>query len=257
MPEVSIITPVFNAGNYLLETVNSVLNQSFKDWELFLIDDCSKDNSRDLIQNLASLDTRIHSVFKEQNSGSADTRNLGIQLASGNYIAFLDADDLWDKTFLEDSLKTLKEFQVSFCFSSYRIIDEEGKEFLPPFIIEDKNYTYSDILYYNRIGILTAIYAQTVVGKMFFDTRLKSLRDDYALWLDILKKIPFARGRKNISASYRVRKNSLTSNRWKVLLSHYKMLRIHEGLNPLNSFLLTSIHATLSAWKYSIKRFFY
>lgn len=257
MPLVSIITPVYNAEKYLQETVSSVLNQSFVDWELFLIDDFSQDKSRELIQNLAKQDTRIIPIFKERNSGSAETRNLGIQLAKGRYIAFLDADDLWDKTFLENSIQTLQDFQVGFCFSSYRIIDEEGKEFLPPFIIEDKNYTYFDILFYNRVGILTAIYDQTLLGKMFFDTRLKSLRDDYALWLDILKKIPCGRGRKEISASYRVRKNSMTSNRWKVLKSHYQMFRIHEELNPFYSFGLTSIHLFFSFWKYFLKRAFY
>lgn len=253
MPKVSVIMPAYNAVSYLEESVQSLLNQSFKDWELLLVDDCSKDDTAKLAKKLASADSRIHFVQKEKNSGSADTRNTGIQLATGEYIAFLDADDLWELDFLEKMIPFMEKNKSPFSFASYRIIDENGFEFCVPFLVKPKEYSYRNLLHYNRVGLLTAIYHVPSVGKKYFDPSLKSLRDDYALWLDILRDGKIAFANSEILARYRVRRGAATSNKKKVMLAHFRMLKNREKLSFLYAFALTLIHGIMGLRKYRNK----
>ncbi|MCW7462928.1 glycosyltransferase family 2 protein [Leptospira limi] len=253
MPKVSVIMPAYNAALYLEESVNTLLKQSFQDWELLLVDDCSKDETAKIAKELESQDKRIHFIQKEKNSGSADTRNQGIKLAKGEYIAFLDADDLWEPDFLEIMIPFMEKNNSPFSFSSYRIIDENGYEFCEPFIVETKTFTYRNLLFYNRVGLLTAIFHVPSVGKKYFDPSLKSLRDDYALWLDILREGRVAYANSAVLARYRVRRGAATSNKKKVMLAHFRMLKNREKLNPLFAFLLTIIHGFMGIRKYRIK----
>ncbi len=125
--------PSYNASSYLEAAVHSLFGQSFTDWELLLVDDCSKDNSPEIAKAFEKKDKRIRFIQKESNSGSADTRNTGIRNANGEYIAFLDSDDLWDSEFLSSMVDHMQKFNSPFSFASYRIIDEEGTEFCEPF----------------------------------------------------------------------------------------------------------------------------
>ncbi|XDD45033.1 glycosyltransferase family 2 protein [Leptospira sp. WS39.C2] len=253
MPKVSVIMPAYNAVLYLEESVNSLLNQTFKDWELLLVDDCSKDNTLTIANEIAKKDSRIHVVPKEKNSGSADTRNKGIELAKGEYIAFLDADDVWESDFLENMIAYMEKNHSPFSFASYRIIDENGFEFCHPFIVKSKVFTYNDLLFYNRVGLLTAIYHVPSVGKKYFDPSLKSLRDDYALWLDILRDGKMAYANSAILARYRVRRGAATSNKKKVMIAHFRMLKNREKLSFFYAIFLTMIHGIMGIRKYRIK----
>ncbi|XDD41513.1 glycosyltransferase family 2 protein [Leptospira sp. WS60.C2] len=253
MPKVSVIMPAYNAASYLEESVQSLLKQTYKDWELLLVDDCSKDNTLAVANEIAKKDARIQVIPKEKNSGSADTRNKGIELAKGEYIAFLDADDLWESDFLEKMIPFMEEHKAPFSFASYRIIDENGFEFCEPFRVETKPYTYRNLLHYNRVGLLTAIYHVPSVGKKFFDPSLKSLRDDYALWLDILRDGKLAFANSEILARYRVRRGAATSNKKKVMFAHFRMLRKREKLNGLYAMILTLIHGIKGLRKYKNK----
>ncbi|TGL10730.1 glycosyltransferase family 2 protein [Leptospira meyeri] len=253
MPKVSVIMPAYNAVSYLEESVQSLLDQSFKDWELLLVDDCSKDDTAILAKKIATKDPRIRFVQKEKNSGSADTRNTGINLAKGEYIAFLDADDLWEPDFLEKMIPFMEQKSSPFSFASYRIIDENGFEFCEPFLVKSKVYSYSDLLHYNRVGLLTAIYHVPSVGKKYFDPSLKSLRDDYALWLDILRDGKQAFANSEILARYRVRRGAATSNKKKVMIAHFRMLKNREKLSFLYALILTLIHGLLGLRKYKAK----
>ncbi|TGL90249.1 glycosyltransferase family 2 protein [Leptospira congkakensis] len=253
MPKVSVIMPAYNAVSYLEDSVKSLLDQSFKDWELLLVDDCSKDETANLAKKLAKADPRIRFIQKEKNSGSADTRNTGINLASGEYIAFLDADDLWESDFLEKMIPFMEKNKSPFSFASYRIIDENGFEFCEPFLVKLKSYTYSDLLHYNRVGLLTAIYHVPSVGKKYFDPSLKSLRDDYALWLDILREGKVAFANSEILARYRVRRGAATSNKKKVMLAHFRMLKNREKLSFFYALILTMIHGIMGLRKYRNK----
>ncbi|TGM51347.1 glycosyltransferase family 2 protein [Leptospira vanthielii] len=254
MPKVSVIMPAYNAVGFLEDSVLSLTNQTFKDWELLLVDDCSKDKTAELAMQLAKKDKRIIFIQKDKNSGSADTRNIGIKKASGEYIAFLDADDLWDINFLESMISHIELYKAPFAFSSYRIIDEAGVEFCDPFLVQKKKYSYRDLLFYNRVGLLTAVYSVSSVGKKYFDPSLKSLRDDYALWLDIMKEAEFAMGNSEILASYRVRRGAATSNKKKVMIAHFKMLKNREKINPIFAFFLTLIHGLRGLSKYRTKK---
>ncbi|TGM27924.1 glycosyltransferase family 2 protein [Leptospira selangorensis] len=253
MPKVSVIMPAYNAASFLEESVNSLLNQSYKDWELLLVDDCSKDSTLEVAKKIAIEDKRIQVILKEKNSGSADTRNKGIELAKGEYIAFLDADDLWESDFLEKMIPFMEKNKSPFSFASYRIIDENGLEFCEPFRVEQRSFSYRNLLHYNRVGLLTAIYHVPSVGKKFFDPSLKSLRDDYALWLDILREGRIAYANSEILARYRVRRGAATSNKKKVMFAHFRMLRNREKLNFLYALILTLIHGLNGLRKYKNK----
>ncbi|MCB1178338.1 MAG: glycosyltransferase family 2 protein [Leptospiraceae bacterium] len=242
--------PVYNSETYLPLTLNSLINQKYSNWELIAVDDKSSDSSVKILKEFSKKDQRIKLIEKEKNSGSADSRNKAIEIANGKYITFLDSDDLWDENFLIEMIAFMNSKKSIFSFSSYRFVDENGEEIIKPFIIKEKEYKYLDILFHNKVGLLTAIYDSEKCGKMYFNTSLKSLRDDYALWLDILKKEKVAFGNSKVLASYRIRKNALTANKKKVILAHYRMLRTHLGLNPFSAFFFTITHSLNGVFKY-------
>ena len=123
---ISIVMPVFNAAAWLKQTVASVQEQTHEDWELIAVDDCSSDGSFSMLQEMAEKDGRIRPVRLAENIGAARTRNEGIRLAQGRYLAFLDSDDLWKKTKLEKELAFLNERQAAFAFTAYEFGDENG-----------------------------------------------------------------------------------------------------------------------------------
>jgi len=228
---VSVITPCWNAERFLAETVNSVLSQSYSNWELLLIDDGSTDNTPELCEALAEADTRIR-VFHQNNSGSASARNLGIQNAKGRYIALLDADDLWYPQFLEKQLKCLQESDAVCVSCGYEIINEfsepVGKAIYPP-----KRITYRAMTVRNRIGCLSAVYDTQKYGKRFLRPALKSIRDDYAFWLDVVSLEGYAIGNRETLAGYRVVPHSTTGNKRKLIPQQYKFYREYLQQPPL------------------------
>lgn len=251
---VSVIMPVYNSEIFLAQSLESVLSQTYKNFELLPIDDFSKDSSRNILAEYAEKDPRIKPIFKQSNSGSADSRNFGIQKAQGRYIAFLDSDDLWDSEFLEKQLRFMKEHNSAFSFSSYRIIGEDNREILKPFIVSKLKISYYDNLFYNSVGQLTAVYNAETLGKMYFDISLRSVRDDYALWLDILKKTEFGFGNPEILASYRIRKGAVTADKKKLILPHYRMLRNREKLSVIKAAFFTLVWGVLGIRKYFLNR---
>src|SRR5688572_7032980 len=128
MPAVSVITPVHNLADHLAEAVNSVLAQTFDDWEMILVDDCSTDNSVAVASGFVARDPRVKLIRLDKNSGAAVARNAGIASAVGKYIAFLDGDDLWQPDKLQKQLAFMRENNAAFSYTAYRIIDEHGKE---------------------------------------------------------------------------------------------------------------------------------
>ena len=223
---VSIITPCYNGAKYISETIDSVLCQTYTDWEMIIINDGSKDNSAEVISTYVERDSRIK-LINQKNGGSANARNHGIRVANGRYIALLDADDIWENNFLEEQLRFMKEKNALCVYSSYKRIDENSKEILKPVICK-KQVTYNQMLITNFIGCLTGLYDTSVYGKVFLREELKSIRDDYAYWLDIVKSTGKAFGNTNVLARYRVMKNSVTGNKKKLIKSQYNFYR-----NPL------------------------
>lgn len=230
---VSIIMPLYNAEKYVGETIESVLSQTYKNWELLITNDGSKDNSSSIVERYINQDKRIR-LFNQNNGGSAKARNNSLKYAQGKYIVFLDADDLWEKNFLEEQLKFLKENNYNLVFSSYKRINEEGKEILKPYIVPTK-VSYKDLLKTCSLTCLTSIYNAENLGKIYFNENLKSLRDDFVMWLSILKKGEYAYGNPNILASYRIFKSSTTANKKKMIKPQFKVYYEMERLGLLRS----------------------
>lgn len=213
---VSIITPCYNSGTFLEFSIESVLSQSFSDWELLVIDDCSTDDSAAIIHKFMEQDSRIYYFKTDKPSGSPTLpRNIGIEKAKGRYIAFLDSDDIWLPDKLEKQLDLFKKYQdMAICFSDYEKITENGSRdnriVKAPFVV-----TYKDLLSGNVIGCLTAVYDTSKVGKVFLQNHA---HEDYILWLDILKRGYSARNTNTVEALYRVREHSVSSNKLKTML---------------------------------------
>ena len=224
---ISIITPVYNASDFLEETINSVLNQTYDNWEMILVDDCSTDNSREIIKKLSQMDDRIIPVFSERNEGVAKSRNKGILKAKGRYIAFLDSDDIWKENKLKLQIEFMKKNNIAFSFTGYDFIDENGVEFRKMVDLPSK-VNYNKLLKYNSIGCLTVMIDKEVVG----DIEMPSIKhEDFMTWLSILKKGIDAYGINENLASYRKRTGSVSENKIKAATWTWNILRKHERLN--------------------------
>lgn len=224
---VSIIMPNYNGAQFLEETITSVLTQTYKNWELLLVDDCSFDDSVKLIDSLTSEDRRVKLIKLTENSGPAIARNHAIKEAKGRYIAFLDSDDLWHKDKLTKQISFMEEQGAALSYTSYYRIKETSGKIIYQFHVPEK-VDYSELLKQNIIGCLTAIYDTKKIGKVYMPNIDK--RQDFGLWLNILKKIHYAYGMTEPLASYRVRSTSVSSN--KILASKYnwKLYREVEKL---------------------------
>lgn len=209
---ISIITPNYNSEKYIKDTIQSVINQTYSDWEWFIIDDGSSDSSLEKIRSFK--DERIKLIELNENLGAARARNEGIKRASGRYITFIDSDDLWDSEFLEKSILFLQQNNEEIVYSSYRRVDENLQPLLKDFIAED-NITFKRLLRNCPMPMLTSIYDTKRIGKVLIPIdKSVSKREDYALWLTILQKIPHVRAIKETYATYRIRKDSFSRNKW-------------------------------------------
>ena len=230
---VSIITPCYNGGKYISQTIDSVLAQTYPDWEMIIVDDGSKDNSAEIVRGYMEMEPRIV-LLQQANAGSAAARNNGIRYAGGQYIALLDADDLWEPEFLAEQIRFLREKDAVCVYSSYKCIDENSQEILNPVICKPE-ITAKDMMVTNYIGCLTGLYDTSRHGKIYLREELKSLRDDYAYWLDIVKLEDRACGNPKLLAKYRVLANSTTGNKKKLIKKQYRFYRDYLHLGVVKS----------------------
>ncbi len=230
---VSIITPLYNGKRFVAQTIESVLAQTFQDWEMIVVNDGSKDGCEKIVENYAQKDPRIK-LFNKENGGSASARNYGIKQASGRYFAFLDSDDLWEPHFLESQLNFMQQTGGKLVCSAHKRIDEENKECLKPFYPPQKA-TYTDQLKTCSISCLTVLYDSEPYGKFYFREDLGSLRDDYALWLEIIKKVGVVYGNQEILGSYRILSNQVTAKKYKMIKPQYGIYRKVEKLGVFRS----------------------
>lgn len=228
---VSIITPSYNSAHYIQKTIDSVINQTYPNWELLVIDDCSSDNSVAIIENLSELDSRIKLVKLDKNSGAAVARNTGIEHAKGRFIAFLDSDDTWNPDKLEKQIEFMLTNDYAFTYTAYHKVNEKGK-YLSQVKIPLKT-SYNDLLKTCVIGCLTAMYDAKKLGKITFPLIRK--RQDFALWLKILKKVPFAYGLDEYLANYTVRNDSISANKFKAAQYNWHLYRKIENLSLIQS----------------------
>ncbi len=229
---VSIITPSYNSEKFISETILSVQDQTHQNWEMIIVDDCSNDKTVNKINSFIKNDARIKLLKLDKNSGPAKARNAGIELANGDYMTFLDADDIWFADFIENSIKTIKQSGIHFVFSSYKRANENLEFVYSDFIVPQK-VTYTDILKSNSISCLTAFVDIKTLGKKSMPDIFK--RQDMGLWLQYLKKIPYALGVQEPKAIYRIRDNSLSRNKKNLIKYQWQFYREVERLNFLES----------------------
>ena len=232
-PLVSIITPLFNSETYISETINSVLNQSYSNWELILIDDCSKDKTLEIVETFLSKSTKIKLLKNQENLGAAITRNKGIEASKGDYIAFLDADDIWKPQKLETQVNVMLTQNCDVSFSSYEQIDKNGN-LLGKLVEALPELTYIKLLKSNYIGNLTGMYNAQILGKIKAPNLRK--RQDWLLWLIALKTSGKpARGIQESLAFYRVHEDSMSSNKFNLIKYNYWVYRKGLQFSTLKS----------------------
>lgn len=239
-PLISIVTPVYNAEKFLEETVGSIQNQTYQNWELLLVDDGSTDNSLQIAEDLAKTDPRINAV-SIKNSGAAIARNTGIDLAKGSYICFIDADDLWLPEKLEKQIKFMQEKNCAFSFTGYEFADETGKP-------NGKKVRVPATITYHQALKNTTIWTSTVMFNLQKlskkDVSMPNVRrgQDTATWWKVLKQIDHAYGLNKTLSLYRRSTNTLSSNKLTALKRTWNLYRNVENLNFIKSSLSFTLY---------------
>ena len=232
-PLVSVITASYNSELYIEEAINSVINQTFTNWELIIIDDASTDATIEIINHFTQQNSNIKLIKNAINQGAAVSRNKGIEQAKGDYIAFLDADDLWKSQKLEKQLAFMQAENCDVCFSSYDLINETGNKLFKQ-VKALETLSYNKLLKSNYVGNLTGIYNAKSIGKIKTPNLRK--RQDWLLWLVAIKKSGKpAKGMLESLAYYRVREDSISSNKFNLLKYNYWVYRKGLGLSTLES----------------------
>lgn len=226
---ISIITPIYNSESYVKSTIDSVLLQSYKDWEMIIIDDHSSDNTYQVAINYAKSDKRIRVYQNTRNNGAAITRNRAVEIAEGKYIAFLDGDDLWLPQKLETQLEYMESKNILFSHSSYMLVDEKGaclgRRSTSPTVID-----YNDLIKFNWIGTSTVMYNAKKLGKQYMPNIRN--RQDWACWLQ-LTKLANAYFIDTPIVKYRARKDSISNSKIKLIKYHWE---IYNGIENFNFF---------------------
>ncbi|MDC7236609.1 MAG: glycosyltransferase family 2 protein [Sphaerochaetaceae bacterium] len=248
---VSIITPTYNCEKYIKETVKSVLSQSYKNWELIVVDDYSTDTTVDILKKYQLEDSRIQLIQLESNKGAAVARSRAIDFAKGRFIAFLDSDDIWTPDKLSEQISYMIENNYAVSCTSYLIIDESGN------LLNQKKkalqkVNYSKLLIENTIGNSSLIYDASKLGKFSVPNIRK--RNDYALWLKILKKEKYIYGFDKYLMYYRVRKNSISSNKLSLIKYHWHLYHSIEKLSIIKSIYHLFVWMIIKIYKSKIKK---
>lgn len=243
---VSIITPLHNAEKFIESAIKSVLSQTHTKWEMIIVDDFSSDNSVQIVKAYEEKDNRIILISLKEQHGPALARNKAIKQAKGRYIAFLDADDLWMPTKLEEQLRFMQKHDLAFTYSSYFLINEEGK-FLGEFKTRE-SITYNNMLKTCSVGCLTAIYDVEKLGKIYMLNIPKG--QDYTLWLDIMKRIKKTKGMITPLAYYRVQSISVSSNKFNAIKAQWRIYRKIQRLNIFQSVYYFIHYAYYGFFKY-------
>ena len=230
---VSIIIPVYNAEKFINDTINTVLNQTYQNYEVIFVNDCSTDNSVNIIKKYK--DKRIKIINNKTNSKAAITRNNGIKEASGRYICFLDADDLWDKEKLQKQVKFMKEKDCAFSFTGYEFADEKGRPNGKKVFIPEK-INYKQALKNTTIWTSTVMFDMDKLSKEDIYMPIVDRGQDTATWWKVLKKIDYAYGLNEILSFYRRTNNSLSANKLTALKRTWNLYRNVEHLNIISSF---------------------
>lgn len=212
VPTVSIITPLYNAERFITETIESVLQQTYENWEWIIVNDCSTDRSVEIVESYLTKEPRIQLINLKKNSGTGFAKNTALNSAKGNYISFIDSDDCWLPEKLEKQLNFMQEKNCPISFTSYEIIDQDSKR-LNRVVSSVKSLTQHEYLKNTIIGFSTSMIDKRKTGE-FEIINLRS-REDTHLWINLLGRGIKAYGIDEVLVKYRVHDSSITTNKFK------------------------------------------
>ncbi|MCJ0741622.1 glycosyltransferase family 2 protein [Pedobacter montanisoli] len=244
-PLVSIITPCYNSADFITATLNSVLEQSYQNWELIVIDDQSKDNTCELVEAFSKQQPKIRLIKLEKNGGVANARNVGLEAANGKYIAFLDSDDIWLGEKLTNQVTYMEEKSLLMSFFAYHRINEEGEIISGKIGVPD-SVNYKKLLWHNVIIFSTSMVLKSAIGDLRFK---KTGHEDWIFWLDLFKKCGNGYGINQPKVQYRIRQGSVSANKLKAAGYTWKILRENEKIGLIKSMYLFSKYAVATVWK--------
>ncbi len=231
---ISIIVPVYNASRFLDETIKTVREQTIDNWELIFVDDCSTDNSDEIIKQYMKIDKKIKYFKQDQNGGPALARNRGIDEAKGNFLCFLDADDMWDKDKLEKQLNFMLEKEVAFSYTSYEFATFDG---IPTGkkVKAKEVLTYKEVLKNNIISTITVMFNLKLIDKELIKMPNLKYVEDTATWFKILRNGFKAYGLSDVYSYYRRTSNTESSNKFKTQKRLWNLYRKEEKMGFFKS----------------------
>ena len=247
-PTVSVIMPAYNAERFIEEAIRSVMDQTYTDWELLVIDDSSKDATCAIVERLAEQDKRITLLRNEVNMGVARTRNRGFDLCKGRYVALLDSDDVWYPRKLERQLELAESTKADVIYCSYQIVDAQGQSVCDDFIVPPVT-DFDDSLIKTVISCSTALLSRGIVDTYRFVTDY--YHEDLVLWLQLLRDGCTARGVTEILAQYRFLEGTRSSGKVRSAINRWRIYRDYLNLPLLKSAVLITRYALLGLKKYS------
>ncbi|HTH79833.1 MAG TPA: glycosyltransferase family 2 protein [Ramlibacter sp.] len=226
---VSIIVPAYRAASYIGRTIESVIAQTCGDWEMLVADDCSPDNTREVIAEWAARDPRVKLIAREKNGGPAATRNSALDRAQGRWIAFLDSDDMWLPAKLERSLAHAQANHAALVFTAYRRISQDDSR-IGELIHVPRTLTYRQLLGNTAIATSTVLIDRSIAGDVHME---RVFYDDFVCWLSILKRGHVAYGLDEDLMRYRVLAQSVSRNKGRSAREVWKTYRNVEQLGPV------------------------
>ena len=243
---VSIIMPSYNTGKYIAETIESVLAQTYKNWELIIVDDCSTDNTDAVVEQYLS-DKRIKYLKNAHNSGAAVSRNRALREAKGKWAAFLDSDDLWMPDKLMRQIRFMKKNSIHFSYTNYFEIDENGKE-NGRIVTGPKRITKTGMFCYCWPGCLTVMYDREYIGLIQIADIKKN--NDYAMWLKVCRKADCCLLNKCLAKYRKGRQGSVSTHSIITMIGwHYKLFREAEGQGVITSLFNTGRNLVFGLYK--------
>lgn len=225
---VSIVMPAYNAEKYISESIESVLNQTYRNFELIIVNDCSNDNTEKIILNYKKKDKRITYIKNEINKGVGESRNVGVQNSIGNWIAFIDSDDLWSNNKIEKQMKFIKnDEKIKFTYTGSSFINKNGKSFNYDMRVP-KKVDYKTLLKQNTISCSSVLISKKLI--LNYEMPRGYMHEDYATWLTILKVENYAYGIDEPLLFYRIMENSKSGNKIKAAKMNWNTYKF-VGLN--------------------------
>lgn len=243
---VSIVMPSYNTGKFIAESVTSVLNQTYRDWELLIVDDCSTDQTDEVLKPFLA-DKRIRMWRNERNSGAAVCRNRALREAKGKWIAFLDSDDVWLPDKLTEQINFMEANEYRFSYTEYEEIDEQGHK-NGKRIAGPKRITKTGFFNFCWPGCLTVMYDREAIGTVQIADVKKN--NDYAIWLRVCRKADCYLLKKSLALYRRGRSGSISSHGiGKMIKWHYRLFRTAESQNAVVAFFNTARNLAFGFYK--------